>query len=197
MSEDMNIFGAPNDDEAGDIVLNLSGDDLQDGSFKDIPDGTWVRVSIYDAQLGKVQKEGDNKGKPQAIFTFKLVGLSAKEYGPKTFRVWAQLYPGAFFTMYGIMKALKDELSEMGYELPSRPPNKGDDINIRVPHPSKLLGLVLEGRVKRVKGNKKRDDGSDIWFENLKGFRAAKDDGGTVSEDSAQLFTTGSGGLFE
>ena len=78
MSEDMNIFGAPNDDEAEDIVLNLSGDDLQDGSFKDIPDGTWVRVSIYDAQLGKVQKEGDNKGKPQAIFTFKLVGESAK-----------------------------------------------------------------------------------------------------------------------
>lgn len=45
---------------------------LESGSFEPIPDGTKLRVVIYDIEETTV-KSGDNKGKPQAMYTVKVV----------------------------------------------------------------------------------------------------------------------------
>lgn len=180
-----------NDNELQDLQLDLSGDDLTDSSFRTIPNNTWVHAVIYSAELGTVQKEGPNQGKPQAIFTFRLTGPSAKQYGPKTMRVWAQLYPGAFFTMYKILKALD-------YEMP-KPENGGAQIKFTVPHPQKLVGQVLLAQVKHRAGNRVGEDGKPIMFENLvafKSIREAEDGDGTVSTESAELFQSGAADLF-
>lgn len=186
------IFGGA-DEQAGmdDLVLDLSGDDLTVREWKPIPDNTWVKAVIYDAELGKVQNPNSpNVGKPQAIFTFKLVEESAKEYGPKTFRVWAQLYSGAFFTMFNIMRAAKEQLAELGYEVPSAPPAAGQPMKLRLPHPAKLKGLTMEARVKNRPGNKTTPSGEPVMFENLVGFRAPK---GEESLDGLEEFTSGGG----
>lgn len=191
MAFEGDIFGGT-DEQTGmdDLVLDLSGDDLSANEWKAIPDGTWVKVTIYEAELGTVQNPNSpNAGKAQAIFTFKLRDESAKEYGPKTFRVWAQLYSGAFFTMFNIMKATKDQLAELGYEAPTAPPQAGQKLQLRLPHPAKLKGFTMEARVKHRAGNKPGADGKPIMFENLASFRATKDEA-----DMAGLEEFSSGG---
>ena len=186
------IFGGA-DEQAGmdDLVLDLSGDDLAVRDWKPIPDNTWVKAVIYDAELGTVKNPNSpNVGKPQAIFTFKLVEESAKEFGPKTFRVWAQLYSGAFFTMFNIMRAVKEQLGELGYEVPSAPPAAGQPMKLRLPPPAKLKGLTREARVKNRPGNKPGAGGKPVMFESLVGFRAPKDE---ESMDGLEEFTSGGG----
>lgn len=42
------------------------------GEFQNIPEGTRLKLSVYAVEESTVQSEGENKGKSQLIFTFKV-----------------------------------------------------------------------------------------------------------------------------
>jgi hypothetical protein len=55
------------------MVRSIGVDDkaLEGGNFEPIPDGTKLRVSLFEIEETTVQN-GDNKGKPQAMYTVKV-----------------------------------------------------------------------------------------------------------------------------
>lgn len=181
--DETNEFGQANDD--GDLVLDLSGDDLSSGGYKLIPVGTWVKVSIYEAVV-KPSKSAKNEGKPVYHITLKVMGDAHGKN--RQFKIYAPLWSGAFFTAFKLFKAL-------GFNIP-KPPAQGERINFKVPGPGKLLGQTLEAKVtKHEPGNTTDDDGNPRLFERFDAFRAMQD--GDEASDGLDEFSSGGAGLFE
>jgi hypothetical protein len=186
--DETNEFGQANDD--GDLVLDLSGDDLSSGGYKLIPVGTWVKVSIYEAVV-KPSKSAKNEGKPVYHITLKVMGDAHGKN--RQFKIYAPLWSGAFFTAFRIFRAL-------GFETP-KPPAAGERTQFKVPGKSKLLGRVLGAKVsKHEQSDRTDDDGNPFINERLGAYMSAEklDELVGQEENSSGLdeFASGDGGLF-
>lgn len=175
--------GAPEDE---DIVLNLTGDDLKTRRTTPLPVGTRLKVRVYEASIGYVKKEGDNKGKPFYKIQFKPLPDEIEKHGlsdKKLFFENMMLFSGAFFDAANFLRAL-------GYS-PGDPTAK--EVTFKAPHPNKLLGQELEVKVtKHEASNRLDDEGNPFMNEALGGFRPIQEPSdGTVSEEVADLFSTG------
>lgn len=141
-------------DFAGGVVLDLSEDSLVPGGFKNPPIGTWLDLSIFEADLGESSSEA-NAGKPQYKFTFQTVG---DEWGKnRRFQVWAPLWEGAAFTYVAVCHAVG---------------RKPDPRRVFAPHV--FLGQTLQGRVGQYAYGREFPPGRDR-DRNLKAYEINPD----------------------
>lgn len=187
-TDEENLLGGAAGGDGDDIVLDLSGDDLKTTKFPLIPIGTWVKFSIYEAEV-KPSKSQKNEGKPVYHITLKVLPQEEAKWGSgRRVTIYAPLWSGAFFTAFKVFKAL-------GFDIP-KPPKEGERINFRVPGPNKLYGKTLEAKVtKHEQGNTTDDEGNPRLFERFDAFRAVTE-GGPNDSDGLDEFASGDGGLF-
>lgn len=111
-ADDADFFGAdavaaPGEAAGGGgFSLDLTADDLSGQTeYKEIPVGTWVEVGIYEVLPGQSSSE-KNYGKPNYRVTVKTTPTSAEWGNARKFNIFANLWGGAFFTMFDVLKAV-------------------------------------------------------------------------------------------
>lgn len=110
-ADDADFFGtdavaAPGDAAApAAFSLDLTADDLSGQiEYKEIPVGTWLEVAIYEVLPGQAGSE-KNYGKPNYRITVKTTANSSEWGNGRKFNIFANLWGGAFFTMFDVLKA--------------------------------------------------------------------------------------------
>lgn len=183
MSNDFSINEGM-DNDGDELVIDLSGDDLTGGEYPLMPVGTWVKASVYEAELVKSKSE-KNEGKPMYKLVLKFHPEAEAKWGKgrRTY-IYAPLWSGAFFTAYKVLKAL-------GYEVP-KPPKEGERLQFRAPSPKAMLGQVLDMKVSKhetYNGNTRER------FEHFEPVGTKTEDG--EAGGGLDAFASGGSGLFE
>lgn len=109
-ADDADFFGsdavaAPGEAAAPAFSLDLTADDLSGQTeYKSIPVGTWLEVAAYEVLPGQASSAA-NYGKPNYRITVKTTATSAEWGNGRKFNIFCNLWGGAFFTMFDVLKA--------------------------------------------------------------------------------------------
>lgn len=148
-ADDADFFGsdavaAPGEAAAGGgFSLDLTADDLAGQTeYKSIPVGTWLEVSAYEVLPGQAKSQA-NYGKPNYMITVKTTANSSEWGNGRKFNIFCNLWGGAFFTMFDVLKATNlaptAEMLKKGAFFSDRYIDEGFPVGLTTPGPDYIF----------------------------------------------------------
>jgi hypothetical protein len=161
------------------MVRSIGVDDKAlegNGSFEPIPEGAKLRVALFDIEETTVKKEGPNKGKPQAVYTVKVV--EDGEFKGREVRYnYVPLFAGA-----GNGWVLTSFAEAVGWKVDK------DNKTVEVPDNLKdALGTEFIAKFGQVESDKVNPETGKPYINNrVTGTRKIKSGGGGITEPAAE-----------